>query len=390
VTGGLVVPVTRIQEALRGARLDGWLLYDFRGSNPVARQLLSMAGAHTSRRFFVWIGAQGPVRILHHAIEPGPLAHLAGERIAYARWQSLDEGLATLLRGASRIAMEYVPGGVTPYASYVDGGTLERVRSVGVEVVSSADLIQALTCAWSDAQREWHGRAVEGVQTARDAGLAAIRPGVREVEAQAVIGQALAASGLVTEHGANVSFGPNAANPHYEPTPGADRALDGPQIVLFDIVGKVDHPLAPFADITWMSWHGGAPPDEVARIWTAVSSARDVAVRTVQSGWRERGGLAAWEVDRAAQDHLVAAGLGEYLLHRTGHSLGHDHVHGQGAHLDDFETRDLRRLVPRTAFTIEPGIYLPGRFGVRSEINVFLADDGPEITTDVQEELTLV
>jgi Xaa-Pro aminopeptidase len=388
--GGLAVRVTRIQESLREARLDGWLLYDFRGSNPVARELLGLTGVHTSRRFFVWIGASGPVQVLHHAIEPGPLARLQGERIAYASWQSLDTGLARVLRGASRVAMEYVPGGVTPYGAYVDGGTLERVRSFGVEVVSSADLIQALTCAWSDAQREWHGRAVEGVQRARDAGLAALRPGVRETEVQAVIGHALAASGLVTGHGANVSFGPNAANPHYDPAPGSDRALEEPQVVLFDIVGKVDHPLAPFADITWMSWHHGGPPEDVMRVWAAVSSARDLAVRTVRDAWRDRGGLAAWEVDRAVQEHLIAAGLGEFLLHRTGHNLGHDHVHGQGAHLDDFETRDLRRLVPRTAFTIEPGVYLPGRFGVRSEINVFLATDGPEITTDVQEELTLV
>lgn len=387
---GLLVPVASVQEVLRQARLDGWLLYDFRGSNPVAGQLLGLAGALTTRRFYVWIGASGPACTLHHAIEPGPLAHLEGERIAYASWQDLDAGLARLLRGVSRIAMEYVPGGVTPYTAHVDAGTLERIRSFGVEVVSSADLVQTLICTWSAAQRQWHARAVEGVERARDAGLAALRAGVREVEVQSVIGESLAGSGLASEHAPNVSFGPNSANPHYHPQAGSDRGLEDPQVVLFDIVAKVPEPLAPFADITWMSWYGGSPPEQALRVWSAVRSARDLAVSTIGDAWRDRGGLAAWEVDRATREHLIAAGFGEHLLHRTGHSLGHDHVHGQGAHLDDFETRDLRRLIPRTAFTIEPGVYLPGRFGMRSEINVFLAEGGPEITTQVQSELTLV
>lgn len=384
------------QEELQRSRIDGWLIYDFRGSNPAARKTLAplLGGGVASRRSFLWVPATGTPTLLVHAIERGAVPVGLAETRSYASRASMTEELRRMLSGAARVAMEYSPEGDNPYVGTVDAGTVERVRALGVEVVSSGDVAQTLE-VWTTEQLDQHLQAAAVVLEAKDAAFALLaqrcRAGVvvRETEVQAVIEESFAAAGCIRDHAPNVSFGVHAADPHYEPGGGNDAVLQRGEVVLIDLWCKLPEAEAPYADVTWMGVFG-EPADEVAATFAAVKAARDAAFTAIAEAYQRGVWPQGREIDSVARELLTQAGHGEAFMHRTGHSIGTRSAHGQAAHLDGFESVDKRALRPGLGVTIEPGAYYPGRFGVRSEINVYLAEDGPVATTDMQDELEVL
>jgi Xaa-Pro aminopeptidase len=384
-----------LQGALRDAGADAWLLYEFRGTNPIAVRVLGVEGLAT-RRLFVLLPRDGPPVAVAHRIELGPLAGFPGEVLPYASWNELHERLRGLLRGRT-VAMEVSPNDAVPYLDRVPSGVVELVRSFGATVVSSAALVTRFAARWTDSELAGHRRAAEalaqiahealhwaGQETARGAE-------VRETGVRARVLQGIGRAALVVDHPPIVAFQENAANPHYEPKEGADRRLQAGQVLLLDLwAGPTQRTV--FADQTWMAFAGRSPDAEVRRVWDTVRSARDAAVTRLRERWSERATrpVSGAELDDAARAVIRGAGYGEHFLHRTGHSIDRD-LHGSGPHLDNFETADGRALAPGVGFSVEPGIYLPGRFGVRSEINVFLNESGPEVTpAEPQRDLWLV
>jgi Xaa-Pro dipeptidase len=380
------VDVSAVQAALRAQDLDGWLWYDFQGSNPIAHHLAGLGrGGHlTTRRWFYLIPALGSPRALVHAIERYNLDQLPGDKIVYAGRAQLEAGLQTLLAGTRRLAMEYSPRGAIPYASRVDAGTIELVRELGIEVVSSGDLVQQFEARWTDRAIETHRVAAQKLYAIKDRAFetAAARmragSGFTEFELQQLMAGWLQEEGLVSDSAPNVSAQENAGNPHYLPTREHSRSIRPGELLLLDLWGKLAEPGAVFADITWMGFTGSRAPDGMARAFAAVRDARDAAVRVIEEAAGAGRDIRGFEVDQAARAVIEGAGYGRNILHRTGHSLG-ETVHGNGAHLDDYETHDERRLLPGTGFTIEPGVYFD-EFGVRTEINVVWGPQGPEVT----------
>ncbi|WP_457637268.1 M24 family metallopeptidase [Oceanithermus sp.] len=376
----------RARSALAELNIPAWLVYSFAESNPLALEVLPLAGRHLTRRFAYLIPASGEPRLLVHRLEADRFEHLEGERFYYARWQEFDHGLARLLAGVPRLALDYLPGGAIPYLSRVDAGFIEKIRALGVETVSAAELMLRFQ-TWSEADLAAHRRAAAVLHEARDVALAFVRRRLpadppRELEVQRVMLEVFAARGVEYDHPPIVAFGANAASPHYTPEAGSDAVLREGDVILLDLWAR--EPGGVYADITWMA--GWRVPPEVMRAWKAVAAARDRAVELVRQAYASGRHPAGWEADRAARLVLEESGYGEYVLHRTGHNLGRTGPHGSGTHLDDFESHDTRPLIPGLAFTVEPGVYLEGRFGIRSEINVFLHENGPEVTTAVQRE----
>ncbi|WP_293914920.1 M24 family metallopeptidase [Deinococcus sp.] len=385
-------PISRIQRALQAAHqpdLDGWLIYDFRGLNPHAGRLLNLGRTFLTRRFFVWVPKTGRAAVLHHRIEGGAWQRLlAGADVDFAPYSAhteLDARLAELI-GGKTVAMEYSPRAAVPYVSYVDAGTLERVREAGVRrVLTSADLLQGFL-TWSAEDLSAHRRAVAVLMRAKDLAFEYVHTGlqagspVTELEVQAIIAQEIAQAGMVSGHPVNVSFGVNAADSHYEPGGDHNATLERGQCVLIDLWAQ--EPGRPFGDVTWVG-HAGDMSEEYLSAWQAVSGARDAGLAVMQARLSS-GTLQGWEVDRAARSVTEAAGLGEHFTHRLGHSLGVE-IHGAGANLDDLETHDTRLLLPGLCVTIEPGVYPAQRgYGIRSEIDVYMTEQGPEVTTPVQ------
>jgi Xaa-Pro dipeptidase len=383
--------VPAIQRALRESGLDGWLLYDFHGSNPIATRLSGVdRGAHlTTRRWYYLIPRDGEPRALVHSIERHNLDALPGRKIVYGRLDQLEAGLTELLKGVTRVAMEYSPGCAIPYVSRVDAGTAEAIRSRGVDIVSSGDLVQAFEAVWTPEQLETHqiaSRALYRIKDkAFDAAAAAVRAGrpLTEYELQQRMVAWFADEELVSDSAPVVAVGPHAGNPHYLPTEASASVIGPDQLLLLDLWGKLTRPGAVYADITWVGFTGRVVPAPMAQVFEAAARARDAAVALVQAAAKEGRELRGWEADRAARAVLVDAGFEAHVLHRTGHSLG-ESVHGNGAHLDDFETHDDRRLLPGTGFTVEPGVYLED-FGVRTEINVFRGDHEAVVTGPCQD-----
>jgi len=372
--------VSRVQAVLREEGFDGWLLYSFGRSNPVALQVLGLGHLHLTRRLAYFLPREGEPTLLCHAIEASLLPPLPGKRRTYHTWQGFLEGLAQVLEGSWRIALEYVPGGRIPYLSQVDGGTLDLLRGMGLEVASSWPLL-LLFQTWDEEKLKAHRRAASGLVQAKDAGLALLRenPRATEREVQARMAQVLEGLGLTFDHPPMVAFGKNSANPHHAPT---EKALEEGEVALLDLWAK--EPGGVYADVTWMA---GLEVGEAAhRAFQAVREARDQAIAFVARAYREGRHPRGYEVDRVARGVLEGMGYGPYIRHRTGHNLGEE-VHGFGPHLDDLETQDFRPLVPGLAFTVEPGVYLEG-FGVRTEVNVYLHPEGPEVTTPLQEAIT--
>ena len=376
-------------EALRLSGLDGWLLYDFRGSNPLLWQLLGVS-LHSTRRVFLLLRPSGRAVLLVHQVDVG---HFPTDGIDLRPYQNREDLLAQLeglLRPGERIAMEYSPLGALPTLSYVDGGTLELVRSFGVTVESSADLAQVALCRLTTPELASHRQAAQAlgevVQAAfRFIGAGAGR-GVTEYDTAEFIRSQFAAAGFETDSGPVVAVNRHAGDPHYEPKPAASSAIEPGDWVLIDLWAK--QPSGIYGDITWVGYLGDRPPAAHTEVFHLVAGARDAAVEFIERQVRAGEFPPGWEVDAVARRHIEAAGYGPRFTHRLGHSLGHV-VHGYGANLDGYETLDTRRLAPGLAFTIEPGIYLP-EFGVRCEIDLYMTEQGPEITSPVQREIVLI
>jgi len=389
-----VIDVAAVQSALRTDGLDGWLLYDFRGINPIAADITAVhrQGGHlATRRWYYLIPAHGEPRALVHKIEKSSLAHLPGTTTQYAGRDLLEAGLKQLLHGMTRIAMEYSPGCAIPYISRIDAGTLELVRQSGVDVVSSGDLIQRFSAVWSADRIASHQRASEKLYRVKDRAFEAaarrLRDGISttEYDIQQLMAGWFRDEGLVTDSDPNVSAADNSGNPHYLPTADAHRTIRSDEILLLDLWGKLSDPGAVFADITWMGYTGRAVPQRFADAFAAVAAARDAGIALVRQAARAGRELHGWEVDRAASSVLKERGYGGQILHRTGHSLG-ETVHGDGVNMDDYETHDDRRLLAGTGFTIEPGVYFTD-FGVRTEINMVVGPDDATVTGPIQTEI---
>ncbi|MXZ73463.1 MAG: aminopeptidase P family protein [Acidobacteria bacterium] len=377
--------LSAIQAALRDEQLDGWLLYDFHGSNPIARRVAGLDGGAklTTRRWYYLVPADGAPRALVHGIERDSLAHLPGDRQIYAGRAELETGLATLLRGVRRVAMEYSPNGSIPYIARVDAGTIDRVRALGAEVVSSGDLAQRFEAVWDDAALATHRAASEHLYAIKDRAFDMVRNGARggslnEYSVQQAMVGWFAEAGLVTDCPPVVAAQASSGNAHYLPTAESHRPIGADMVVLLDLWGKLDRPGAVYADITWVGYTAAGVPPAVAERFAAARDAREAAVALVTERAATGAPLAGWEVDRAAREVIDSAGWGASFIHRTGHSLGEE-VHGNGVHMDDYETHDERRLLPGTGFTIEPGIYRED-FGVRTEINMYVGRESAEVT----------
>ncbi len=389
----MALDVASIQRALRADGLDGWLLYDFHGSNPIAGRLAGLTGGGhmTTRRWYYLIPAAGEPRGVVHAIERHNLDALPGNKIVYAGRDQMDAALTRLLMGLSRIAMEYSPGCAIPYLSRIDAGTAEAIRRRGVEIFSSGDLVQRFEAAWNADQLVSHREASDALYRIKDRAFEAAGAAVRDRAplTECALQQRMVAwfeqEGLISDSAPIVAIGGNAGNPHYLPDPDRCKPIVADEVLLLDLWGKYAKPGAVFADITWVGVTGTTVPQEPARAFRAVADARDAAVALVEDAARTGRDLRGWEVDRAARAVLERAGYGNRILHRTGHSLG-ESVHGNGVHLDDYETHDDRRLLPGTGFTIEPGLYFE-TFGVRTEINMFRGEHDAQVTGPRQIEI---
>ena len=389
----MTLDVAAVQRTLRADGLDGWLLYDFHGSNPIAAALAGLTGGGhmTTRRWYYLIPAAGEPRGVVHAIERHNLDALPGDKIVYAGREQLEAALTRLLTGVSRIAMEYSADCAIPYLSRVDAGTAEAVRRRGVDIVSSGDLVQRFEASWTADQLASHRGASDALYRIKDRAFEAAGTAMRdrtpltEYELQQRMVAWFEEEGLVSDSAPVVAIGGNAGNPHYLPTAERCRPIVADEVLLLDLWGKSTTPGAVFADITWVGVTGATVPEEPARAFRAVADARDAAVALVEDAARTGRDLRGWEVDRAARAVLERAGYGPRILHRTGHSLG-ESVHGNGVHLDDYETHDDRRLLPGAGFTIEPGLYFE-TFGVRTEINMFRGEHDARVTGPRQMEI---
>ncbi|HTA69313.1 MAG TPA: M24 family metallopeptidase [Bryobacteraceae bacterium] len=384
-----------IQEALRDEKLDGWLFFDHHQRDPLAYRILKLNPARTvTRRWYYFIPAQGEPKGLVHAIESGVLTGLPGKTQIYSSWGAQVDGIKNLLAGCRRIAMQYSPNCAIPYVSLVDGGTLELVRSTGVEVVTSANLVQLFEARWTAEQLEMHleaGRRVDRVRAEafQTIGMALqANRTINEWQVNRFIRDGFEKSGLVTDHGPIVGVNANMSNPHYEPGPEGSREIRKGDAVLIDMWAKLDRPGAVFYDITWTGYCGAEPPSAIQNVFEVVRDARDRAVERVQSAMRKNESIHGFDVDDAARGYIKEKGFAEYFVHRTGHSIGEE-VHGTGANMDNLETHDERKIIPGTCFSVEPGVYLP-EFGIRSEVNVYVGPGEARVTGEKQKKLVAI
>ena len=371
----------RVQEALSELGLDGWLLYEFRGQNWISAALLSVTG--TTRRAFVLVPREGEPRALLHAIESSAWRGWPWKTEVYSGWREMAEKLGALLRGRPRLALEFSPGSAVPTVDTVPAGLMELLRSLGVQPVSSQDLVSLFHSVWTEEQLREHRRAAEVVAAVARSALAraadAVQGGAPTTEGALAdwIRQAMARGGVGVDLDTHVAVGAGSADPHYAPA-GSGEVIGEEQVLLVDLWGKTSA-AAVAADQTWMGYLGQAVPDDVRRVWEVVRDARDRAVQFLASRFQAGAEVRGYEVDDVSRGVIEAAGYGPYFVHRTGHSID-TRLHGSGPNLDNLETKDDRRLLTGVGFSVEPGIYLPGRFGVRSEINVHWGARGPEVT----------
>lgn len=377
----MALQLESIQQALQDAGLDGWLLYDFRGSNPLARRIMQLEeGSLGSRRCLYGIPADGePLKIVHR-IESSALDHLPGRHCIYLSWREFEAGIGQFTHGKRRIAMEYSPQAGNPYVSRVDAGTVELVRSLGAEVVSSGDLIQLFEATWDDDQWQMHRQAAEVTNSAFDVAWRLIASqvqagtGVPESQVQTAIMDHFRAHGLVTYHPPIVARGPHSGLPHYETGTGTGTLIREGDFVLIDLWARLDHPRSVYSDLTRTGFVGSEVPERFGKVFKVVAAARDAGIAAVRQAFAQGRPIRGAEVDDVVRGVIEQAGYGPWFTHRTGHSIGID-LHGNGAHIDNLETRDERLLLRRTCFSIEPGIYLD-EFGIRSEVNVFIDSAG--------------
>ena len=366
--------------ALQHAQLDGWLFYDFRLSDPLAYRILGLSeDGIATRRWFCYVPARGKPRAIVSAVEAHRLDPLAVEKIVYRSHDEMIAALRKVLEGARRISMDYSPGCAIPYVSRVDAGTIEIVRAIGVQVVTAADLIQRFEATLTREQLASHQRAARALRAIVDETFSEIAQlisedrAVSEFSVQESVMARFAAQGLVTHAPPIVAVNEHSADPHYGPTSKHDRAIRRGDFILLDLWAKESAPDSIYADFTWVAFAGDKIPDEHARVFKIVADARDATVDLVQRRVAAGDVVSGREADRAARSVIEAAGFGDAFVHRTGHSIGRE-VHGTGANLDSLETLDDRTLIDNTCFSVEPGIYLPGKFGVRSELDMTIED----------------
>ena len=387
----------RVQDALRAAGLDGWLFYDHHHRDPIAYRVLGLdPQSFVSRRWFCFVPAHGEPRKLVHRIESGKLDPVPGAKREYSSWQELEAGLAAMLGGANTVAMQYSPRNAIMYVSMVDAGTVELVRSLGKEVVSSADLVSQFEAVLTEAQLATHFEAQQRLDRVLGAAWARIGAAARgggatdEFAVVQFMREGMDREGLWTNHGPNVSAGPNSADSHYEPVAERSRSIGTGDFVLIDTWAKLaGDPDAVWYDITWTGVVGRAPTEREQTVFAAARDARDATVARVQAAYAAGQPIAGWEADDAARDVIRARGFGASFTHRTGHNIAVE-LHGNGAHLDNLETHDERLLLPYTCFSVEPGIYFPGEFGVRSEVNMVTRPGQADVTGPQQRELLRV
>jgi Xaa-Pro dipeptidase len=384
--------IKAIQAELKATKIDGWLFYDHHHRDSIASRILGLdEKGMATRRWFYFIPSRGLPRKLVHRIESGALDSLDGRKNVYSSWEELHKNLRKLLSGNRTIAMQYSPDNNIPYIGLVDAGTVELVRKFKKKVVTSADLVQKFEASWTPEQLESHleaGKIVDRItRAAFERAAAFVREGrpLTEFELQQWIVEQFRANGLTTAEPPAAAVQPNNGNPHYEPTAGASRPIRAGDLLLLDIWAKSNRPGSVYYDITWIGYLGKRVPDSYAKIFRIVREARDRAIEFVRESVASGRAIHGWEVDHVARETIRKAGYAKYFVHRTGHSIGQE-VHGNGANMDGLETRDDRKIVPRTCFSIEPGIYLP-EFGMRSEVNVYVSESEARVTGAIQQEI---
>ena len=383
------------REFLRAENLPAWLIYDYLGCNPVLAQVATPSG-HVTRPVFLLAPADGSPRLLTHHVDAGKFAGVDVDTVVYSSRATLESALRDALAQYDRVAMEYSPRNGLPRVSRVDAGTVELVRSMGPEVVSSADLMQYATQRWSPEQLAGHQRAADALGRIVNEAFARVgqrlsQPGSggpTEFEIAEFIRRRFREEGLTTTDGPIVSTNAHCSDPHYEPAPEGSSVIAAGDWLLIDLWAREDTPGSVYADITWTAYVGDNPPQRHRQVFDIVLGARDAALAFLQEAYASGDAVQGWQADDVARRYIAERGYGDYFTHRLGHSIHHT-VHGEGVNLDNFETHDTRRIIPGVGFSIEPGIYLP-EFGVRSEIDAYMSEDGPYASSPVQREIVLI
>lgn len=386
--------LSAIQKALREHDFNCWLFYDHHHRDPISYKILGLPESlFVTRRWFYLIPSEGePVKLVHR-IEAGNLNTLPGSQSEYSSWRELWDNLKAMLEPYQKVAMQYSPNNLIPYIGLVDAGTVELVRSFGKEIVSSGDLVARFEAAWTEEQIKSHFAARDSIDaivtaTFKEMGRRVRNGGATEYDMQQWIAEAFRREELIADDLPIVAVNANSGNPHYEPRPETSSRINPGDFVLLDIWAKKKMPNAVYYDITWTGVIG-SPAEKQVKIFEIVRNARDAGVKKVQDAFVAKRRIAGWEVDEATRACIASAGLAQYFTHRTGHSIGVS-VHGNGANMDNLETKDDREIIPNTCFSIEPGVYLPGEFGVRSEVNVLTRNGSAEVTGNIQRELVMI
>ena len=380
-----------IQADLRAARLDGWLFYDFRGRDPIAHRILDLPNAMRTRRWFYFVPAKGTPKKLVHKIETESLVTLPGETLYYSGQDELRKNVKKILGRAKNLAMQYSPKNAIPYVAMVDAGTVELVKSGGVKVLTSADLVQKYEACWTPQQLQSHLEAGKSIDRIVREAFALAAKGVRdkkpltEVALQQWILAEFEKDDITTDEGPDVAVNAHASDPHYAPSNERPTEIREGDLLLLDVWGKLRFSGSVYYDVAWVGYLGAKVPEKFDRVFKVIVRARDNAVALIQSSIAAGKPPQGWQVDRASRSVIEKAGYGKYFIHRTGHNIGQT-VHGNGVNMDGFETHDSRHLIPGTCNSVEPGIYLP-EFGMRSEVNVYVGNGEARVTGAVQKEV---
>ena len=383
--------IQAIQQALREEKIDGWLFYDILHRDSISYRVLGLENCMAKRRWFYFIPSKGTPRKLVHRIESGALDTLPGEKLQYAAREEMEKNLPKLLGRAKTLAMQYSPKNAIPSISLVDAGTVELLRSMKRKVVTSANLVQLFEAAWSSEQRVSHmaaGKLIDKITRAtfeHAAKLVRDHAAFTEYDLQQWMAEQFRMNGLVADSDPIVAVGPHSGDPHYEPRKEIASPIREGDLLLLDVWGKLNKPGSVYYDITWMGYFGAKVPEKYSRVFAVAKQARDSAVKFVREAISAGRAVEGWQVDRASRDVIKKAGFGKFFVHRTGHNIGQE-VHGAGANMDDLESHDIRRIIPRTCFSVEPGIYTP-EFGVRTEVDVYVGEKEAGVTGAVQSEI---
>lgn len=390
--------IEKIQEELRKMGVDGWLFYDFHGRDHIAARILELPTGHmATRRWFYYIPATGTPMKLNHKIEPNYLKHLPGEKELYLPWQELSEKLKSILKDAKSIAMQYSPNNDIPYVSIVDAGTVELIRGFGVEVVSSGNLVSLFESHLTNEEIEDHRKCAEVMLSIKDNAFKYIRTRIdegnpaTEYEVQQYMHQQFRDNGIFWDHGPIVGINEHAGDPHFEPTPENSQRIKEGDLVLIDLFARFEKEGSIYFDVTWMGFVGNDIPEKVNKLFRIAADARDAGYELVKERYSSNQEVSGAEVDDAVRKVIIDAGYGDYYWHRTGHNIATD-CHGNGAHIDNLETKDDRLLIKGTIFSIEPGIYIPEeKLGFRTEIDVIIDNEGSvSVAGDIQQDLIII